>query len=70
MGEKIRTLSRGEVLGHDLEIEINHPMEDGQEEQIHIQSPKFRFEMSKSQFIKYGLKVLLAQKQIKITKRI
>ena len=70
MGEKIRTLAGCDFRGEKIEIELNHPMGEGLEEQVHIQSTKFRFEMSKSEFIKYGLKVLLAQKQLKNMKRI
>lgn len=45
MGEKIRTIAKSEVLGAKFELELNHPAISGQEEQIHLQSDEFRFEM-------------------------
>jgi len=46
MGEKIKTLSKGKLLNADFEIELNHPPSSGQDQQIHIQSDKFRFEIN------------------------
>ena len=65
MGEKIKTLSKGKLLDIDFEIELNHPPSRGQDEQIHIQSDKFRFEMDKKDYLKYALSVLVAEKNLK-----
>ncbi len=68
MGEKIRILSTGKLLNADFEIELNHPPSSGQDQQIHIQSDKFRFEMDKKDYIKYALSVLVAEKNLKSLK--
>ena len=47
MGEKIKILSKGKILNSNFEIELNHPITNEQDEQIHIQSDKFRLEMDK-----------------------
>jgi hypothetical protein len=70
MGEKIKTLSRGKLLNSDFEIELNHPPLSGQDEQIHIQSDKFRFEMDKKDYLKYALAILVAEKNLKNLKRL
>ena len=70
MGEKIKTLSKGKLLNTDFEVELNHPLSIGLDEQIHIQSEKFRFEMDKKDYIKYALSVLVAEKNLKNLKKI
>ena len=70
MGEKIKTLSRGKLLNSDFEIELNHPPLSGQDEQIHVQSDKFRFEMDKKDYLKYALAILVAEKNLKNLKRL
>ena len=65
MGEKIKTLSKAKLLKNDFEIELNHPPSSGQDEQIHIQSDKFRFEIDRKDYLKYALTVLLAEKNLK-----
>ena len=70
MGEKIKTLSNGKLLNTDFEVELNHPPVSGQDQQIHIQSDKFRFEMDKKDYIKYALSILVAQKNLKNLKGI
>ena len=70
MGEKIKTLSEGKLLNTDFEVELNHPVAVGQDEQIHIQSEKFRFELNKKDYIKYALSILLAEKNLKNMKNI
>lgn len=69
MGEKIKTLSQGELLERNFEIELNHPTVIGREEQIHIQSDKFRFELDKSDYIKLAFSVLVAEKNLKKLKK-
>lgn len=65
MGEKIRKLSEGKLLGADFEVELNHPTVSGQDQQVHIQSDRFRFEMGRKEYIKYALAVLLAERNLK-----
>ncbi len=65
MGEKITILEKGKLLNTDFEIELNHPPIKGQDEQIHIQSNKFRFEIDKKDYIKYALSILVAEKNLK-----
>ncbi len=70
MGEKINILSKGKLLNTDFEIELNHPPSSGQDQQIHFQSEKYRFEMDKKDYLKYTLSVLVAEKNLKILKNI
>ena len=70
MGEKILTLTNVKLLNTDFEIELNHPPSSGQDQQIHIQSDKFRFEMDKKEFIKHALTIMLAEKNLKNLKDI
>ncbi len=70
MGEKIKTLSKGSILNVDFEVELNHPLSKGKDQQIHIQSDKFRLEMSKTDYIRYALTVLVAKKNLKKLKNI
>lgn len=70
MGEIIKTLSKGKILNTDFEIELNHPPSSGQDQQIHIQSDKFRFEIDKKDYVKYALTVLVAEKNLKNLKGI
>ena len=65
MGEKIKVLSKGKILNTDFEVELNHPPRVGQDQQIHIQSEKFRFEIDKKDYMKYALTILLAEKNLK-----
>jgi hypothetical protein len=68
MGEKIKTLSKGKILNNEFEIELNHPISKKQDQQIHIQSTKVRFELDKKDYIKYAISVLVAAKNLKILK--
>tara|TARA_B100001057_G_scaffold247530_1_gene247869 strand:- start:146 stop:361 length:216 start_codon:yes stop_codon:yes gene_type:complete len=68
MGEKIKILSKGKISSNNFEIELNHPVVAEQDEQIHVQSNKVRFEMDKKDYIKYALSVLVAAKNLKILK--
>ena len=70
MGEKIKTLSKGKLLNESFQIELNHPVLSGRDQQIHIQSDKFRFEMDKKDYVKYALSVLAAEKNLKNLKGI
>lgn len=70
MGEKIKTISKGKILNNNFEIELNEPTISGQDEQIHIQSNKVRVEMDKKDFVKYSLSILLAEKNLKILKKL
>jgi len=42
----------------------------GQDQQVHIQSEKFRFEMDQKDYIQYALSVLVAEKNLKMLKGI
>lgn len=68
MGEKIKTLSNGNLSNADFEIELNHPSFSGQDQQVHIQSDKCRFEMDKKDYIKFALVVLVAKQNLKSMK--
>jgi hypothetical protein len=70
MGEKIKTLSKGQLLNIDFEVELNHPPREGLDQQIHIQSDKFRFEIDKKDYIKYALSVLVSEKNLRNLKGI
>ena len=70
MGEKIKTLSTSILLNDRFEIELNHPPIAGKDKQVHIQSSKFRLEMNESDFIKYAISILLAEKNLKNLKNI
>jgi len=70
MGEKIKTLAAVEILKNKFEIELNHPLSFGKDQQVHIQSNKFRFEMDKKDYIKYALAILVAEKNLKNLKDI
>jgi len=65
VGEKIKTLSRGKLLAGEFEVELNHPPSSGCDQQIHIQSDKFRVEIDKKDYLKYALSVLVAEKNLK-----
>ncbi len=70
MGEIIKTLSKGKIQNTNFEIELNHPPSKGQDQHIHIQSDKFRFEIDKKDYIKLALSVLVAEKNLKKIKNI
>ncbi len=65
MGEKIKSLGHFNYKGIDVELELNSPPFIGLPEQIHIQSDTFRLEMSKSDFVKLSMSVLLAAENLK-----
>jgi len=70
MGEKIKILAIGKIQNIDFEIELNHPPSKGFDEQIHIQSKKFRFEIDRKEYLKYALSILVAEKNLKNLKKI
>ena len=70
MGEKIKTLASGRVLQTEFEIELNHPLSIGKDQQIHIQSDKFRIEMDEKDYIRYALTILVADKNLRNLKGI
>lgn len=65
MGEKIMTLARGELLNVECEIELNHATVPGQDQQVHIQTSKFRFEMDRKDYLRYALAVLVAERNLR-----
>ena len=70
MGEKIKILSKGKLLNREFEIELNYPTVTGGEQQIHLQSDKYRFELDKSDFISLAFSVLVAEKNLKNLKKL
>ena len=70
MGEKIKTLAKGEFFNNRFEVELNHPLKKGCDQQIHIQSSQFRFEIDRKDYIKYSLAILVAEKNLKNLKNL
>ena len=70
MGEKIKVLSIGKILKTNFEIELNHPPSTGLDQQIHLQSDTFRFEIDRQEFVELALIILLAEKNLKQIKKI
>lgn len=59
MGEKIKDLSCGNVGGEALSIELNHGFgKDALE--VHIQTPNFRYSLTRDEFIRFSTSVLRA----------
>jgi len=65
MGEKIKILSEGKISNMNLKIELNHPPVAGQDQQIHIQSDKLRFEVDKKDYLLFASSILLAEKNLR-----
>ena len=65
MGEKIKTLINSNLLGAEIEVEINKPVISGTEELVHIQTEDFRFELGKSNFEQFAIGLLLAEKKLR-----
>jgi len=70
MGEQIKILAKGIILDTPIEIELNHALAKTGDQQIHIQSDNFRFEIDKKDYIKYAMSILVAAKNLKNLKRI
>ncbi|MGM0641872.1 MAG: hypothetical protein ACQESN_10660 [Thermotogota bacterium] len=70
MGEKIKTLSKSKINGLLVEIELNEPNDAKSDDQVHIEWRKHRLELSKKEFVKYGLAILIAEKNLKYLKDI
>jgi hypothetical protein len=70
MGEKIEVLSKGKILNSIFEIELNHPVVRGQDNQIHVQSNDVRLEIDEKDFLKYAFSILVAEKNLKNMKKI
>jgi len=68
MGEQIRVLARGKVLGREVAVELNHPFAHGGRQQVHLQADKFRVEMDKEEYLVYALAVLAAEHKLKVIK--
>ena len=58
MGEKIKTLSKGEIFGRMVEIELNKPNHPSQARDIHIQSDHFRLQMDEKDYVKMAVTLL------------
>ena len=70
MGEKIKILAKGKLLGSNIEIELNRPPSEGCDERIHLQSESLRFEIDKKDYIKYALTILFAEENLRRLKKI
>lgn len=70
MGEKINILTKGKMFGSDIEIELNRPPSPGCDEQIHLQSKTFRFEIDKKDYIQYALTILFAEENLRQLKKL
>jgi hypothetical protein len=70
MGEKIKTLSSGLIAGQAMEIELNHPVIHGHDQQVHVQTESFRVDLDKKDYLKFALSVLVAEKNLKLLKKI
>lgn len=70
MGEKIKILAKGKLLGSDIEIELNRPPAQGCDEQIHLQSENLRFEIDKKDYIQYALTILFAEENLRQLKKL
>ncbi len=69
MGEKIKDLSKINIGGADLLIELNHSVNLKHKYDIHIQNDKFRMEFRDSDFIQIASTVLLAKKNFETLKK-
>jgi len=70
MGERIKTLAKRNFLDSSIEVELNHPLLQGRDEQIHLQSRSFRLEMDKKDYIKCALTILLAEENLRLLKKL
>ncbi len=61
MGELICTIGKIVLGGNEYAIEVNKPNKAGEEDLIHIQNKRFRYECSKAEFICYATSVLRAR---------
>lgn len=69
MGEKIRDLSKINIGGADLLIELNHSVSRKRKYDIHIQNEKFRMELPDKEFLQIASSVLLAKKNLENIKK-
>jgi hypothetical protein len=70
LGEKLKTLAKGKLLGSEIEIELNRPPSQGCDEQIHLQSETLRFEIDKKDYIQYALTILFAEENLRTLKKL
>ncbi len=64
MGEKIRILSQGKILGTQFEIELNKPHAPHMPREVHVQSENFRYMFDEREFTRLALKVLCARRHL------
>jgi len=69
MGEKIRDLSKINLGGANLLIELNHSVNPKHKYDIHIQNEKFRIELSDSDFLQIASSILVAKKNFETLKK-
>lgn len=70
MGEKIKILSNGKFCGEHVDVELNHPLFQNGEEQIHLQAKQFRFDFNRKEYMQCALSVLVAEKNLRNLKNL
>jgi len=69
MGEINKILHKGRFSKSDIQIELNHPSSDFSSEKIHIQTDKFRYELTKQEFRLLASGILSANANLKTYKK-
>lgn len=70
MGEKIKNLSKTNLRGKNVVIELNESQNNLDGYDIHIEAPMFRFSMNDIEFMKFTSAVMEAKKKLIYTKNI
>ncbi len=68
MGEKLRTLSKINLFGVEIEVELNKANRVGGLRDIHIQTPQFRVDMDEREYLKLASSVLWAKQHLRYLK--
>ncbi|WP_041280314.1 hypothetical protein [Desulfosudis oleivorans] len=70
MGEKTQDLSRITLPGATINVELNHPVCEGESSVVHIQTESARFECSLEDFFSLASAILVAEKNLKSIKEL
>jgi hypothetical protein len=70
MGKIIKKIFTGEFKGDSLEIELNKNPSQFSDKSIHVSFGSIRLELSPQEFIELGSSILVAEKNLKILKKI
>ena len=68
MGDKIKTLAKGEIKKTIFEIELNKGSSINAPRSIHIQSKSFRVDFDEIEFMKLAMTILSAKKRLLVLK--